>query len=426
MVAVSGSVLIVLLAMLTSLPLAKTDSSCHDYKEPVAVYIQVGSKHEMSRLTANERSDLVSKSDSSGWSQSMTASTNGVKVTPYNLTISYWPGGGLCNQLSNIVNTLVIAYAMQAAVQLQSSGHRDTYNSEYYDMRWTPDPIISILNVEEMQHFWMRHGVSVYDSENVTELEGADRDHPPDTFVTNLKLHEGPARTLTSVTNRVLSAALTRIADLEDGEFSWQSQFNMRANLGWPNERLQISSQAQFFHLADSSVSFAPELERIADDVFAKMADSFNAVHLRIEYDYVHHPAIDHQGSCADSLHCLEHQFVPACQHAGFNNHTPLYVASGIFLARPDLHAEVLRQLAPYGSQIIHKEQVLDAHVLQRLTSEQLAVIDFLLCRRADTFVGVLESTFSKLVSRHRLLYGHNEQSNIFAREFDPARLNIS
>ncbi len=342
------------------------------------------------------------------------------------MSVTYLPGGGLCNQLITIINTFAVAYATQASVQLQPSGYRDSFNTPFFDINWTSIDVSSLLNVEHLRQYWAAVGVEIHDYVIRTEAEDAE---PFASKQVEMRMHEQPSRSLLSVANRVYATALTCLADEMDIQPSDRDLSRVVINLGWPSEKIKISSHPNIFSQVLDSVVFAPALEYIAEAILLKLhqlAPHFNGVHLRIENDYVHHPHLDHQGTCDNSLHCLDAQFVPAMQQANFSQELPLFIASAFFTAQPQHQSSVLQKLSPFGSRILHKEALADKGQLEPLNPEQLAVIDFMLMRRTATFVGVIDSTFSKLVARFRVHDGCDIGSNFFARDFDRARVDLS
>ena len=357
----------------------------------------------------------------------MTPTNSPTQLSNLEVSITYLPGGGLCNQLVGVINTFAMAYATQTAVQLQPSAYRDSFNTTYQDMTWTTVDIDSILDIENMRHYWSKKGVHVNKDVNMTENN--DHDGPVQHLVAEMKLHEQPARSLLSWANRVHAAALTRVADaLEDHTYT-TGRLSVTIDLGWPSERIAISSNPQVFVQLLNSVVFSGALEDIAKQILQELnllAPSFNGIHLRIENDYVHHPSLDHQGTCDDSLHCLKSQYVPAMTRANLSQFYPLYIASAFFMTNPEQQQEVLEKLAPFGSQIVYKECLINVENLQNLHTEQLAAVDFIVMLMTSTFVGVVDSSFSKLVARFRENDGYAVETNVFAREFDVTRLDLS
>ena len=358
----------------------------------------------------------------------LSATTPRTKCIGLAVSVTYYPGGGLCNQLVGIINTFAVAYAAQASVQLQPSAYRDSFNTLYHNINWTTSDISSILDIKRMRQYWSGHGMSIDDYLNMTAfpvhgLQSQSR------VLAEMNLHDQPSRHLLSWANRVHAAALIQIGEAMDDNTSLAGHLTVTVNLGWPTERIKISSHANVFARVLKSMVFAPNLERIAINVIDKLnqlAPSFNGVHLRIEDDYVHHPYLDHQNTCNNSLHCLDAQYVPAMKRAKFTQQVPLFVASGIFTARPEYQLRVVQTLIPFGSCILHKEDLVDKQELDYLNSEQLAVIDFMLMRRTAKFVGVFDSSFSKLVARFRETDGHESSTNTFARDFDATRVDLS
>ena len=358
--------------------------------------------------------------------------TSARQDTPLNLTISYWPGGGLCNQLKTIINTLAIAYAAKANVKLQVTTNRDSYNVKFDQMVWTPAPLSTLLDVRSMRSFWAHHAVDIYDHENVTEIHTEDLDVIDSEIrlqVVNMKIHERSPMHLLSAVNHVHAAALSRFAELAAANGTLESNVGVLVNLGYANEHLQTSSMPQVFSMAAKSISFSPQLQHIIVAAQAKLQNAYqgyNGLHLRIENDWIHHNGVDHQGTCSDTLHCLEHQFIPAIKRVAMSKQTLLYVASGIFESMPDKTKAITSSLRPFCSQLIRQTNLIDGVLLATLTSEQKAAIDFMLLRNATNFLGVFDSTFSKLVAKYRVLDGYQSSSNFFTLPFDEADFSLN
>ena len=357
----------------------------------------------------------------------MAANTVSSMSSSLSLSVTYYPGGGLCNQLIGVIDTFAVAYAAHAAVRLQPSAYRDSFNTRYHDIAWKTSDISTILNIASMRQHWSRQGVDIYEYVNMTGL--AITSSSQQFLVTELKLHDQPSRHLLSIANRVHAAALTKVTDVLDEQALLNGTMDVVVDLGWPAERIKISSHPAIFSQVLTSIVFAPALVQIVEVIMQKLrqlSPTFNGVHLRIEHDYVHHPYLDHQGTCDDSLHCLQSQFIPAMQRANFSQEVPLYIASAFFMSKPEHQSHVLKMLAPFGSSVLYKEILADKVDLDPLNSEQLGVVDFMLMCQTAKFVGVLDSSFSKLVGRFREAYGHHSSSNIFAREFDKNRIDLS
>ncbi len=357
--------------------------------------------------------------------------TSARQDTRYNLTISYWPGGGLCNQLKTIINTFAIAYAAKANVKLQVTTNRDSYNVKFDQMVWTPAPLNTLLDVCSMRSFWAHHDVNIYDHENVTEVHTEDLDvidSKKRLQVVNIKMHERSPMHLLSAVNHVHAAALSRFADLAATNGTLESNVGVLINLGWVNEHLQTSSMPQVFSMAAKSITFSPPLQHIIVAAQAKLQSAYhgyNGLHLRIENDWIHHDGVNHHGTCSDTLHCLEHQFIPAIKRV-MSRQSLLYVATGIFESMPDKTEAITTSLGPFCSKLIRQTNLIDRVLLASLTSEQKAAIDFMLLRNASSFLGVFDSTFSKLVAKYRVLDGYQSSSNFFTLPFDEADLSLN
>ncbi len=92
----------------------------------------------------------------------------------------------------------------------------------------------------------------------------------------------------------------------------------------------------------------------------------------------------------------------------------------------PDKTEAFVTSLEPYCSKLIRQTDLVDHVLLATLTSEQKAAIDFVLLRDAVSFLGVFDSTFSKLVAKYRVLGGYQSSSNFFTLPFDEADFTLN
>jgi hypothetical protein len=113
-------------------------------------------------------------------------------------------------------------------------------------------------------------------------------------------------------------------------------------------------------------------------------------------------------------LQAMITKYLDSCQQAGFDPQTPLYLASGLctYGDRKSL-LNVTHQLASYSSSIHYKEQYLAKAEMDELTSEQTALVDFLVLARSRSFVGISVSTFSHFLREYRALAGLPRSSSV-------------
>jgi hypothetical protein len=129
----------------------------------------------------------------------------------------------------------------------------------------------------------------------------------------------------------------------------------------------------------------------------------FNGVHLRIESD-----ARD-WSSIMGGDRAVWDGYVAAMRAARFDGATPLYAASGLLTygAAGQMEATVAALVgAGLASSVHYKEMYLPAAEMAGLTSEQSALVDFLVLARCARFVGFGSSTFSFYLREHRALVG--------------------
>jgi len=129
----------------------------------------------------------------------------------------------------------------------------------------------------------------------------------------------------------------------------------------------------------------------------------FNGVHLRIESDARDwYSIMGGSGAVWDG-------YMGAMRAARFSADAPLYAASGLLTygAAGQMEAAVAALVdAGLASSVHYKELYLPPSETAGLSSEQSALVDFLVLARAASFVGFGSSTFSFYLREHRALVG--------------------
>ena len=104
-----------------------------------------------------------------------------------------------------------------------------------------------------------------------------------------------------------------------------------------------------------------------------------------------------------------KHYYTGAMRAAKFESGSPLYAASGLLTyGAAGKMEDAIRTLVEDGlaSSVHYKELYLPASETAGLSSEQSALVDFLVLSRASSFVGFGSSTFSFYLREHRALVG--------------------
>ena len=143
--------------------------------------------------------------------------------------------------------------------------------------------------------------------------------------------------------------------------------------------------QTDFYHAAFAHVKFAPvvvdQAQRILQELhrISGTQGKFNGVHLRIERD------VAPRHAQADALE----KFLDAMSNKGFDQDTPLYIASGIFQADDeDIKRKVWQAVKPYCSQALN--HLSNATLAQREVLDSLHSLTSLFLPRATHFSALM------------------------------------
>jgi hypothetical protein len=149
------------------------------------------------------------------------------------------------------------------------------------------------------------------------------------------------------------------------------------------------------------------ELDLLKDQIVARIGFSFNALHLRLERDWIDHCHIwqDQFGNNCDFPvpvlpgSVLERSFAIEVEH--LNPNLPIYVASGLTRSDVCQHPAVGMSFCN-KFRLIFKSDVLDEVVFARFKKEGpnrelYAALEYCIVSRAESFVGNSVSTFSAL-----------------------------
>eukprot|EP00667_Euglena_gracilis_P007246 EG_transcript_7316 len=305
----------------------------------------------------------------------------------------YMEKAGLCNQLFAMMHSLLVATAMGWDYELPEFLYHSNGAVPYERQDFRRTSMSRLLNVKKMQAAFRARGTTLYAHGTTgpthdVRFENTPSCRPLPEWVqrgkeTVERANAPPDRTL-RITHHHPGAG-----DIAIGKS------------GWPmfKELVQL-------------LYFAPQLENIADKIVQKLAvnnTGFNGVHLRIEEDFIRHPAMGndpfHIQKCRQgTIQCLENAYFPVFREQ--QPPRPYYLACGILSVPMDNKRQVLshlKQVAPvwnYTTQFVTLDQG------QGLVYEQLAAIDLLILARADLFIGMARSTFTCFISVYRASNG--------------------
>ncbi|KAI3432401.1 hypothetical protein D9Q98_003957 [Chlorella vulgaris] len=341
----------------------------------------------------------------------------------YRLQLRYTACTGLVNQQYSHIATFTLAAALgvsevhlpPAAVR-DSFGHKFSVHQEQNQMQWFPARASCLLDVERLQRVWARQGITVHEPLSLlpfpdlmfpsgafilTPLPGLDpravvRVHG--IYMAGMELHQ-----LVALVRKAAEAHLGRLAaafpDLQLSDLLLELPCTFFSLHTTPI--LPVVSQVA------STLHFNPALEYIADRVVAYMTRdgrrTFNGAHLRVEKDAGEWIAI--LGGPA----AVWGMYLDTMAAAGFDAASPLFVATGLLSYGAEIEFKTgVALLIGQGmcSEVLYKEEYVPPFEMQRLNSEQLALLDFLILARAEKFVGFGPSTFSTYLQEHRVLHG--------------------
>lgn len=169
---------------------------------------------------------------------------------------------------------------------------------------------------------------------------------------------------------------------------------------------LNTSTATKYFTEVAEQLKVSPKLETIAHHVEKEVGHKYNAVHLRVEDD------IEDWLMLLGGRSNVMQAYLEEMKRAGFNQHTVVYIASGLLSYEADkvfnkFATDVVN--AKLAKEVRWKEQYLSNEHKAELHSEQLAAIDYLLLLKSELFVGLEASTMSFLVREMRS-FNHNKQ----------------
>ncbi|EFN52272.1 hypothetical protein CHLNCDRAFT_139199 [Chlorella variabilis] len=307
----------------------------------------------------------------------------------YRLQLRYTACTGLVNQQYSHIAAFTLAAALgvsdvhlpPAAVR-DSFGHKFSVHQEQNQMQWFPARASCLLDVERLQRTWAHQGVAVHEPR--TLLPFPDLMFPSGAFILTpvpgldpravVRLHGiyMAGMELSQLVAQVRGAAEAHLARLA-AAFPELQLRELLLELPCTFFSLHTASILPVVSQVASTLHFNPALEYLADRVVAYMTRdgrrTFNGAHLRVEKDAM--------------------EWISILGGA----HTGVALLIGERMCSEVLYKE--EYVPPFELQSERRGVGVGVGVppfeLQRLNSEQLALLDFLILARAD---------------KHRILHG--------------------
>lgn len=336
---------------------------------------------------------------------------------------------GLINQHYSHIAAFSLSAVLGAELVLPPAVKRDSFAhyfsvfKEHNEVKWTPAPLESLLNVDKIVDFWQGRGLTVHRTPallpfpDLTQPELAYPMYPQpeidpelvarieDVYLRNLDMPE--------LIEKARVAVITHAGKL------------LRANPARRLEYVVLDLPCTFFMLRSlsnlrvvtevaRSLEFAPKIAALADRVIHGMTMAgkyeYNAVHLRIEKD-----ARD-WSQIMGGEEVVWRGYVQSMLQAGFTSDLVLYAASGLLTyGANDEMDTLIGTLKDAGlcKDVHYKELYIPQAELEELNSEQKALLDFMVLSRGRGFVGFGSSTFSFYLREYRVLSGVPRSSSV-------------
>lgn len=338
-----------------------------------------------------------------------------------NLLLRYSVCSGFINQHYSHIAAFSLAAVLGAEIVLPVGCKRDSFGSTFNvdktknSMMWKSTPLDTILDVDKIIAYWAPKGLIVHKTPPVVydqSLEQAESSMYPrygqqdassdtvvrmdDVYFMNYDMSELVEHARATVVNKaatLLKADPSRTLD------------RMTLDLPCTFFSLRTLSNLRLVSEVAGSLKFSPAIHAIAERVLTgirKEHSEFNAVHLRVEKDAEEWIKILGGPERTWGL------YLDAMRQGNFGPQTPMYVASGLLTYgsnQGDMQ-RIIGLLIHAGacSKVLYKEQFIDQPEISELTSEQKALLDFLVLAEGKAFVGLGASTFAYFLREHRAL----------------------
>jgi len=375
---------------------------------------------------------------------------NTPEPVPFRLLLRYTVCGGLINQHYAHISALMIAQALGAEVVLPLACYRESFgqhfslHTEENEMKWYSAPLETLVDVDRLVDVWRDWGLIIHKTppDAVLPDQSAPQTAFP-VFNSSRNSHNSSSgldmiSSVSKVDSRLIvkldslyrkTLPLMEVVNKAKKELlaKHQTARSKHEDLKTQKDRLTLSLDlpCTFFAIRTNdtetlpiaaavaaSLEFPPHLRALADKASSVMTSQgrapYNGVHLRVEKD------AEDWALIMGGPGVVWHQYLALMLDMGFNNHTPLYVASGLFSYEDETSWEMAQGLIKgrgLASYVLCKERFVPNWELKTLHPEQLALVDLLILRRATAFVGFISSTFSHYIKEYRALHGVGRHS---------------
>ncbi|GAB4823808.1 hypothetical protein N2152v2_010854 [Parachlorella kessleri] len=315
--------------------------------------------------------------------------------------VSYAAAGGAANQLLGHVNALAVGNHLNAT--LVTSAAQSRKNSTMYKRgltKYDRQGVDTMVDFAGMQQYWADKGVGLRKEADLAMCATHHLvNHTHRMNITTLAFYPAEVALFT------LRGIIRNLMRIQPRPPSWPYQLPAARGLFFP-----------------------PRVQQAADAVLKAMAEisgtTFFGLHLRVEDDFVTYA----RNILRDSQSPLLSKdpvraYIQRMRAAGFTNSTPVYVASGLFVAKPPKAIEQLeRRFKEQGvlAKMHHKLALLPPEQLQGFHSEQLALIDLLVLLKSQVLVGDAASSFSAFVREFRAVQGISKDTFVSVVEYPP------
>ncbi|KAL4423672.1 hypothetical protein ABPG75_000973 [Micractinium tetrahymenae] len=329
---------------------------------------------------------------------------------------------GLINQQYSHIAAFALAAALGAELVLPPAVCRDSFAhyfsvyKEKNEVRWSPVPLETLLDVDAIVAYWQPRGLVLHRTPSLrpfpdlTQPGAAFPQYPLGSLDPNLVVRmEG-----VYLKNLELSELMERARAAVVGQATSILKDDPEADLQY----IVLDMPCSFFSLRSisnlavvtevaKSLRFSPEISAMADRIVEAVTEGgaapFNGVHLRIEKDARDWAAI------MGGQQVVWQGYISTMRGVGFNSTTRIYVASGMLTYGASVEMDRTKNYLRHTgvcSEVHHKEQYIPQRELEALNSEQKALLDFLVLARSQRFAGFGSSTFSFYLREYRALYG--------------------
>eukprot|EP01025_Chloroclados_australasicus_P029867 TRINITY_DN2984_c1_g1_i1.p1 TRINITY_DN2984_c1_g1~~TRINITY_DN2984_c1_g1_i1.p1 ORF type:complete len:520 (-),score=-1.73 TRINITY_DN2984_c1_g1_i1:147-1706(-) len=332
------------------------------------------------------------------------------------VVLRYTACAGLMNQQYSHISAIALAFAVGAEVVLPCSVKRESFEQYFHTdpsknkLRWAPALLEDLLDVEYIIEYWKKQGLIIhktpplkrptnfehpqiaYPSYNQHEVDLRYRTYLPDMYMSLLDIHQ--------LMERVRETVVTFGTQLQQQN---ATQVVSTVILDCPCTFFAINTQSSLPLVSNiaKSMQFSQKIRDIANQVMQQLPTNYNGIHLRLEQD-----AKDWE-TILGGEQLLWQKYIQAMERASFNSTISIYVASGLltYSSGQQQFKTKTREITNLGlsSKLLHKEQFL-GNKLNGLSSEQCALVDFLVLVESNFFVGISSSTFSFYVQEYRAL----------------------